>query len=91
MPTVNNTADGIFHLSQTEEGRQGRTSMQMKEAAASRNVMPASQGVPSSLLQQTVTEHLPCASAMQRVVGVSGNQKAQAWCINDLVTEADET
>ena len=71
MPTVNNTADGIFHLSQTDGGRQGRTSMQMKQAAASRNVMPADQGVPSSLLQQTFTEHLRCASAMQRVAGVS--------------------
>ena len=45
--------------------------MQMKQAAASRNVMPADQGVPSSLLQQTFTEHLRCASAMQRVAGVS--------------------
>lgn len=43
-----------------------------------------SEGPLSSPLQQMFIEHLGCANIMQSIENVSGDQKAQAWRLNDL-------
>lgn len=44
--------------------------------------MPANQGALS--LHRFSKKHLGCASIMQSIEDVSGDQKAQAWSLNDL-------